>query len=80
MTEFKHREYFKSYQISFWKDGRASERAEANGAEMHVGSWHMNFKYPEEENKMRTIGYMLEAAFAIGRIDKTNEIRKALDL
>lgn len=80
MKEFEHRLYFKSHQISFWCKNIASEHSEADSAIVHVGSWNMYFTLPDDESSMRNFGYMLEAAFAIGRDDAKAEIRKAIGL
>ncbi len=73
---------FPSHQLSFWASNIASERASAatTNVRIHVASYDLDFKWPEDKSKVERIQAMLGAAFAIGREDKARDFRKVLGI
>lgn len=75
---FEHRETYDSHQLSYWKDGVACNRADANTVFISTGSWYLSFKIPEETANVQRLTNMLKSAFAYGKNNKAMEIRQAL--
>ena len=86
-NEKPHHRYGKGYNVSFWRDGAASNEESATHAIVYTGAPGMPYPdvkfsliHADERRQMEDLEIMLQNSFAAGDAHARQEIRKVLGI